>query len=316
MPEPYDGGMITVLSPGARTLVQDAGRPGREHLGVPASGAADGLSLRLANLIVGNSAAEAAFEVAAHGPTFQFTSDATIAYAGADTDLFLDDRPVPCRHTLRVRAGQMLSIGALRGGLYGYLAVGGGLDVPRVLGSAASCTLSGLGTPALTSGQSVGLAHADQHVEDAFAAPTSAPLPVTSTLRVLPGPHVDLFGKDAIDAFFAARWSVSALSSRVGVRLDGSSPVTVPQVSLPSMGMVRGAIQVPPNGLPIVLGPDHGTVGGYPVLGVVHPDDMPALMQRVAGATLAFAPAGTRTSTDAPTSAPVLFHRHMAAASA
>lgn len=279
--------MITVLSPGARTLVQDAGRPGYEHLGVPTSGAADLPSLRLANLLVGNAPTEAAVEVAAHGPSIEFSSPAVVAYVGGDVDLLLDDRPVPTHHTLRVGAGQVLHVGALRGGLYGYLAVAGGLDVPRVLGSASSCTLSGLGPTALAADHQIRLAHPSQQVEDAFClAPSSA---LSTRVRVLPGPHLSLFDEHAVMGFFSTGWSVSALSSRVGVRLDGGSPIPVPQVSLPSTGMVRGAVQVPPNGMPIVLGPDHGTVGGYPVLGVIHPDDMPALMQRRPGASVTFA---------------------------
>lgn len=305
------GDMITVLSPGARTLVQDAGRPGYEHLGVPTSGAADFPSLRLANLLVGNHPSDAAFEIAAHGPTVRFEVDATVAYAGADVDLFLDERPVPCRHTLRVRAGQSLSVGSLRGGLYGYLAVAGSITAPTVLGSASSCTLSGLGSPALVAGVEVPLRDSSQMVEDAFAAPVlSTSHSATTPLRVLPGPHPNLFGVDIMEGFFAARWAVSALSSRVGVRLDGGVPVAIPPVSLPSMGMVRGAIQIPPNGMPIVLGPDHGTVGGYPVLGVVHPDDMPTLMQRPSGSVLRFIPIATHSTT---TTAPeaVVLHRHV-----
>lgn len=280
--------MITVLSPGARTLVQDAGRPGYEHLGVPTSGAADLPSLRLANLLVGNAPTEPAVEVAAHGPTIEFSCAAVVAYAGADVDLFLDDRPVPTHHTLRVGAGQVLRLGALRGGLYGYLAVAGGLDVPRVLGSASSCTLSGLGPDtALAAGHQIRLTRPSQQVEDAFClVPSSA---LSTRVRVLPGPHLSLFDEHAVMGFFSTGWSISALSSRVGIRLDGGSPIPVPQVSLPSMGMVRGAVQIPPNGMPIVLGPDHGTVGGYPVLGVIHPDDMAALMQRPSGDSVAFA---------------------------
>lgn len=288
--------MITVLSPGARTLIEDAGRPGYEHLGVPTSGAADLPALRLANLLVGNPATAPAFEVAAHGPTLRFTADAVIAYAGPDADLWLDDRLVPTRHTVRVRAGQTLSVGALRGGVYGYLAVAGTLDVPVVLGSASSCTMSGLGSPVLCAGQSLTVIAPEVAAADGFAHPALAGTSVgASRLRVLPGPHEHLFTGDTLDGFYAARWSVSPMSSRVGVRLDGERALTVEATSLPSMGMVTGAIQVPPNGMPIVLGPDHGTVGGYPVVGVVHPDDMPTLMQRPSGAPVLF----VRTAHDA-----------------
>lgn len=306
--------MITVLSPGARTLVQDAGRPGYEHLGVPTSGAADQPALRLANVLVGNRPEAAAFEVAAFGPSLLFTADAVVAFAGADADLMLDERPVPARHTVRVRSGQVLTIGALRGGVYGYLAVAGGLAVPLVLGSASSCTMSGLGSPALAAGQSLALRDPDTHTADGFALPRAADATITTPLRVLPGPHAHLFPSASLDRFYDSAWSVSTLTSRVGVRLDGPAALDVEATSLPSMGMVTGAIQVPPSGQPIVLGPDHGTVGGYPVLGVVHPEDMPALMQRPSGAAVAFTSAG-QDSLASPTSieVPVLRTRTLAA---
>lgn len=277
---------LTVLSPGARTLMQDAGRPGYAHLGVPTSGAADLPSLRLANLLADNPAETPALEVALHGPTLHFSLDTAVAYAGAPADLFLDDRPVPAQHTIPVRAGQTLRIEALHGGVYGYLAVAGGFTVTPVLGSSSTCTLSGLGPAALSAGQSLGLNASSMGQGFRFARTTP---PTTTRIRFTPGPHGDLFGHETAARFAATTWAVSPVSSRVGVRLDGAT-LSAPQGSLPSMGMVLGAIQVPPTGHPIVLGPDHGTVGGYPVLGVVLAADLPHLMQHRPGTRVQFVP--------------------------
>lgn len=307
--------MISVLSPGARTLVQDAGRHGYEHLGVPTSGAADLPALRLANRLVANNDDTPAFEIAAHGPALRFESPAVVAYTGTETTLHLDGRPVPTHHTIRIRPGQVLTIDTLRGGVFGYLAVSGGFDVAPTLGSASSCTMSGLGPAALAAGDTIHLAAPGREVPDGFVA---APRTQRTALRLLPGPHAHLFTPEAMEQFLCAAWTVSMLSSRVGVRLDGPA-LAVPDTSLPSMGMVTGAVQVPPSGTPIVLGPDHGTVGGYPVIAVVHSDDMPALMQRPAGLPVAFTASGSSTATPAEatsTLVAVVRHHRLAALSA
>lgn len=290
--------MITVVSPGARTLVQDAGRPGYEHLGVPTSGAADLPALRLANMLVANPATAPAFEIAAAGPTLLFDHDTTIAYTGAEADLHLDERAVPCDHTITVRAGQRLTIGSLYGGLYGYLSVAGGLDVPRTLGSASTCTLSGLGPAPVRTGDTFQVLPGAGIVESGFVLPDRSRGDL-AVVRYLPGPHSDLFTAQARAAFAHTVWRVSPASSRVGVRLDGTA-LEAPSQSLPSLGMVTGAIQVPPSGSPIVLGPDHGTVGGYPVIGVVVPADLPVLMQQVSGTALTLVPVAHGSQASAP----------------
>jgi biotin-dependent carboxylase-like uncharacterized protein len=304
---PYYGGMITVVTTGARTLIEDAGRVGHEHLGVPTSGAADINSLRLANRLAGNPDTSAALEVALLGPTLTFAHDTVVAYAGADTDLHLDGATVPAFHTVAVRAGQTLSIGSLRGGVYGYLAVAGGVAATPVLGSQSTCTLSGLGPAPLNTGDTLPTGSHENH-PDYLAA---LPRPVRAEIRYIPGPHTEVFSEEAQAQFVRTDWSISAHTSRVGIRLDGAT-MDAPQESLPSLGMVTGAIQVPPNGSPIVLGPDHGTTGGYPVIGVVIPDDMCALAQQVPGNTVRFVPVtvseddGARTDSAAFASATML----------
>lgn len=272
--------MITVLSPGSRTLVQDAGRPGYEHLGVPISGAADPGALALANRLAENPEDAAALEVTFTGPSLRFDTAATVAYAGPETDLWLDGVRVPTHHTLVVAPGQTLTVGTLRRGLYGYLAVRGGIDTDLVLGSRSTCTLSGLGPAPLAAGSTLPLNRS--HAPARFRAARVEQRGIAPVLRCLPGPHADLFTRAHWHRLFAEPWTIAPASSRVGVRFTQSLPQP-PQDSIPSLGMVRGAIQIPPTGTPIVLGPDHGTTGGYPVIAVVHPDDLPTLMQQRPG---------------------------------
>lgn len=288
--------MITVLAPGAYTLVQDGGRGGHEHLGVPTSGAFDAPLLALANTLAGNASTAPGFEVALAGPTLRFDAPAQVALAGSFDAATVNGCPVPAWHTLDIPAGATLSVGPLARSLRGYVAVRGGLPVGKVLGSASSCTLSGLGPARLSVGDTF-----DQPALDGRVYLASAPAaPISAVVRVLPGPHATLFTPAALAALTSTLWQVSPESSRVGVRLNGPA-VDAPGVSLPSLGMVTGAVQVPPSGTPIVLGPDHGATGGYPVPFVVASADMSVLAQVSAGMAVRLqpvtsAPAQPRTS--------------------
>lgn len=280
--------MITVLSPGARTLPQDHGRSGHQHEGVSPSGPADPYAHTLANLLVGNPAEATALELVGSGPTLRFGGAAVIAYAGAEADLRLNDRPIPARHTVFLSPGDLLTVGPLHHGGYGYLAIGGGLRLPPVLGSAAACTLSGLGE-ALDTGQVLATGPVSRAA--AFRASRwTGTVPRHAPLHYLPGPRP--IPEPLRDEFEQTDWAVSPQSSRVGTRLSGS-PLTALAASreagtVPTMGMVPGAIQMPPAGQPIVLGPDHGTTGGYPVFGVVLPIDRARLAQTPPGARVRF----------------------------
>lgn len=271
--------MITVTAPGARTLIEDLGRPEYAHLGVPTSGAADQLSHTLANRLVGNPAQAATLEVALHGPTLTFDAPLVLAYAGSDADLLLNGRLVPTHHAFPVTPGDTLTVGTLHNGVFGYLAVAGGFDADPVLGSRSACTLSGLGPTALAAGDRLRVGDTVGLVQRfGFHRPDLTEV----RIRMVPGPHADLFGNDGLTKFLTTAWTISPASSRVGVRLEGPA-LLAPQESLPSLGMVAGAVQVPPNGQPIVLGPDHGTTGGYPVIAVVVAQDLPLFMQHRPG---------------------------------
>lgn len=280
--------MIRVVEPGFFTTVQDLGRFGFGHLGVPTAGAADSFSLRVANRLVGNLDGAAALEMTSQGAALGFDAPAYIALAGAETDASLDGKPLPMHQTLAVTAGAVLRIGRIRGGLRCYLAVAGGIAVPPSLGSASADTLSGLGPAALAAGMQ--LAVAVQHQVPGFYLRAPPRFGDSALLRILPGPHEDWFGAPARRRLLECEYQVLSQSDRSGLRLQGEVLERSRKEELQSMGMVAGAIQVPGSGQPIVLLANHGATGGYPVIANVVSADLPLLGQLAAGARLRFSP--------------------------
>lgn len=278
--------MIAVLEPGRFTSLQDGGRIGFAHLGVPRAGAADTLSLRQANLLVGNPEFAPALEMALSGPVLRFDVDAVIALAGGQLDASLDDEPLAMYQSVAVRAGRILHCGALRTGVRAYLAAAGGFSAPPVLGSIASDTLAGIGPAVLRGGESLSIR--TQRLQQGWywrAPPDFGACPV---LRVLAGPHAEWFPAGALEEFLGAEHEVHSDSDRSGLRLAGARVTRSRQPELRSQGMVSGAVQVPGDGHPIVLLCNHGTTGGYPVIVVVIAADLPRLGQLRPGAMLRF----------------------------
>jgi len=280
--------MIDVLRAGALTTVQDGGRAGHAHLGVPAAGALDGPALRLANRLVGNDEAAAGLEITVTGCRLRFRRAVMVAVTGARTArLTVDGRSVDAGVPVPVPAGAVLDVGRATAGVRTYLAVAGGLDVPAVLGSRSTDTLSGLGPPALRDGDVLPV-----------GTPQGPPAPVWFTvpapagdaieLRVLPGPRVDWFTAAALTTFTSATYTVSPKSNRVAARLTGPRLTRAIDGELPSEGLVLGAVQVPAGGEPLVFLADHPTTGGYPVIGVVEPADLPLLAQSRPGTPVTF----------------------------
>ncbi|MGE3812115.1 MAG: biotin-dependent carboxyltransferase family protein [Candidatus Nanopelagicales bacterium] len=273
--------MIEVVAPGPLALVEDLGRPGRAAIGVARSGAFDRGSLRLANRLVGNDEGAAGIETLAGGLALRATVPLVVAVTGADGPVSARGpagavRQLPRRSPLHLAAGDVLELGAPSTGLRSYVAVRGGLAVPRTLGSASFDTMSGLGPAPLAVGDRLPLGSAvlgAPHVDHAPARP-AAP-----ALRVLPGPRDDWFGEAGLAALAGTAWAVSPASDRVGVRLDGDPLGRTRSDELPSEPMVPGALQVPPDGRPVLLGPDGPTTGGYPVIGVVVDADLDRVAQ-------------------------------------
>ena len=279
--------MIRVRAPGPLTTVQDLGRPGLAHLGVPTAGAADRRAFGLANRLVGNPAGAAALEVTLAGPELEWEAGGWVALTGGRVDASLDGRPVPMDVAVRVEAGQVLAVGTVTSGLRAYVAVRGGIDVPEVLGSRSTDTLAGIGPPPLEEGARLPLGDLTQGDPFLQVAPTPALDPEPVLAAVL-GPRDDLFTARALRTLVGAAWTVSSDSDRTGIRLDGPALERRRTVELASEGMVEGSLQVPPDGHPILFLANHPTTGGYPVVAVVAGRDLPLAAQARPGTRLRF----------------------------
>ena len=279
--------MIVVVSPGPLTTVQDLGRAGLAHLGVPGSGAVDRAALRAANRLVGNADGAAVLETTLVGPELLLEADAVVAVTGGRCGVSLGEQVLEVGVAVTARRGRTLRLGPVERGVRSYLAVRGGFDVPPVLGSRSTCTLSGLGSPPLSAGDRLAIG---SEVEAAVAdAPELLPEILDEpVLRLLPGPRDDAFTADALRTLTSSAYAVSPSSDRSGVRLEGPALQRLSDDELPSEGVVPGAVQVPPDGQPIVFLANCPTTGGYPVIGVVLPQDLPHAAQARPGTRLRF----------------------------
>jgi biotin-dependent carboxylase-like uncharacterized protein len=270
--------VLTVLAPGPLATIQDGGRPGWASIGVTRSGAADRASAALANRLVGNDPTAAVVEVTAGGLRVRAERAVLVAVTGAPAPLDVDGKPAPLDAPLTLRPGAVLTLGMPAIGLRSYLAVRGGIDAPSVLGSRSTDSLSGLGTAPLKDGDRlpIGTLAAGEPIVDVAAVARPQPRPV---LRVLPGPRRDWFEPAAWAALTTEDWTVTADSDRVGLRLNGPLLGRERDGELPSEGLVPGALQVPPDGAPVLFLADHPVTGGYPVLAVVVTADLPAAAQ-------------------------------------
>jgi len=276
MPEPAQPTQgIEIVDPGALTTVQDLGRPGWAHLGVPRSGALDQPALRLANRLVGNAESAAGLETTLSGVRFRVARATSVAVTGARCAVWVDGRAVAWGAALAVAAGAEVRVGSATEGLRSYVAVAGGIDVAPVLGSRSTDLLSGTGPAPLGAGDRlpVGVPGRVPHGSEAV------PRPAPGRLRIRLGPRSDWFTDPALAALDGASYEVAPDSNRIGLRLSGT-PVERARVDeLPSEGMVLGAVQVPPSGQPVVFLHDHPTTGGYPVVAVVLDEDLPVCAQ-------------------------------------
>lgn len=258
--------MIEVVDPGLFTTIQDIGRPGYAHLGVPPSGAVDRVSFELGNRMVGNPEGAPALEATLIGPKLRFARPTLVALTGACVARVLDVTE--------------LDVGRAVGGARIYVCVRGGIDAEPVLGSCSTDLLSGLGPAPLRAGDVLAVGDARAEHEGRFTPKKNGPL------RVVLGPRDDWF--TAPEQLCSTEWKVTSSSNRIGIRLDGPPLERARTDELRSEGLVTGALQVPPNGRPILLLNDHPTTGGYPVIAVVHSDDLPSAGQLAPGDTVRF----------------------------
>lgn len=278
--------ILEVLRPGPLALVQDAGRPGLAAIGVSPSGAADRAAFAAGAALVGNDPARhAAIEIVLGGLRVRATDPLTLALTGATCPASVDGDAIAWAQPFVLAAGATLTLGLPRDGLRSYLSVAGGIDVPPVLGSRSTDILSGLGPPRLTPGTLLPIGRAVPVPGELVSA---APFEArerheggsgAAVLELLPGPRTDWL---ADPATLATTWTVSPDSNRVGIRLTGTVPARSPSrvaAELPSEPLVRGAVQLPPSGQPVIFGPDHPTTGGYPVVAVLTEDASDRLAQ-------------------------------------
>ncbi|MFF8383705.1 5-oxoprolinase subunit C family protein [Streptomyces kanasensis] len=282
---------FTVVRAGALTTVQDRGRAGYAHLGVPRSGALDPHAAALANRLVGNGDGAAVLETTLTGCAVRPRCAVAVAVGGAPCPVTVDGRPAAWGAAVRVPAGAVLDVGAAGRGLRSYVAFAGGVAAEAVLGSRSTDLLSGLGPAPLVDGAVLALGAQPPGRAHFEAAPWPG-VPDELVLRVRWGPRADWFADGALRALTSRPYRVSAASNRIGLRVQGPPLERARAGELPSEGMVLGAVQVPPDGLPVVFLADHPTTGGYPVVAVVHEPDLAAAAQARPGTPVRFVGAG------------------------
>lgn len=273
---------LTVVQPGPLATVQDAGRFGQGALGIGRSGACDRAAYRLANRLVGNDDGAAVLEVTFGGLVLRAHADVILVTTGARCTGTPHNAPVT------LAAGQQLALGAPVTGARTYVAVRGGVDVPSVLGSRSTDLLSGLGPAALAAGDRLPVGHSFGQMPGVDVAAVPEPEAGEVVVQVQPGPRRDWFADEAWASLLNQHYTVTAQSNRVGLRLDGVPLERERPGELPSEGMVRGALQIPPSGTPVLFLADHPVTGGYPVVGYVVDHDVDRCGQLRTGQTLRF----------------------------
>jgi biotin-dependent carboxylase-like uncharacterized protein len=270
--------VIQVQTPGLLTTVQDLGREGFGPLGISPSGAADPISLRLGNRLVGNAESAAGLEMILLGGTFLFPDGAVLALAGSDFGATLDGTAVDLWTSIEVRPGQTLRMGPARSGARSYLCVQGGIAVKPFLGSASTHILSGLGGfegRPLRKGDVLHVGSATEAFRKRTLAPKvrdrSSPRQI---LRVTSGPQSNWFSEDSLRSFYAGTYRVGEQSNRMGLRLEGAPVTQTSGGEMITEGVSIGAVQVTLGGLPIILFVEQQTTGGYPKIANVISADL------------------------------------------
>ena len=303
---------LEVLRPGLQLLVQDLGRPGFASMGVSAAGAADRSALTAANRLVGNAETAAGLESFGGGVLLRSRGDGVAAVTGATGTITVtaaDGTVLTPRlgEAFALSDGDELELGPAERGVRRYLAVRGGIDVETALGSSSADTLAGLGPAAVDKGTTLSVHDprtAPHLVDPAPARPRDLPQAgETVEMTVTLGPREDWFTDAGVETLLSQVWTVTHESDRVGLRLSGEVPLERARTGeLPSEGAVTGALQVPPNGQPVLFGPDHPLTGGYPIIASV--DDLDLAAQLPPGVKLRFTTSARPTPNTRPAEAP------------
>ena len=269
--------MIHIIKPGALTTVQDLGRRGCAHIGLSPAGAADSISFRMANLLVGNKLNAAALEITLLGPTIEFEVAATIAISGSRTSTAL-----PINEAFSVSPGAQVAFGSLIDGARAYLAVLGGLEVPELLSSRSTflpAKMGGYEGRPLRAGDRIAIGREAPHACRKLRIESAHSLRPNSPIRVTRSTQSDWFDREMMNRFLQQTFTVSNESNRSGLRLVGAAIAPSTRSELVTEGVALGAVQVPPNGQPIILFVDQQTTGGYPKIANVIAADIPRLGQ-------------------------------------
>jgi biotin-dependent carboxylase-like uncharacterized protein len=279
---------LSVLSAGSLTTVQDLGRPGFASLGVGHSGALDSESFSLANRLVGNRKEAAGLEITFGGLMVRSNRRVEVAVTGSVAPVQINGRPAGRNAVLILECGDTLAVGPPSAGVRSYLAVRGGIAVPRVLGSRSTDMLSGIGPPVVRAGDSLPIGTEVEAFPRLGQAPVVDCRASTLRLKVILGPRHEWFRNDAIDVLQTGTWTTTTHANRVGIRLDGPVLMRAINSELPSEGVVDGALQVPPGGGLTLFLADHPVTGGYPVIGVLRSADICVAAQARPGQQIQF----------------------------
>ena len=286
---------LEVLQRGALTTVQDKGRYGYQQYGVSISGAMDKFALRVANLLVGNDDGEAALEITLLGPKLKFLKDLKIAITGGNLQPLVNGKPIAMWHALDVTAGDILSFGAPKSGCRAYLAMYGGLDIPLTMGSRSThvlANLGGLGRP-LNKGDVLKVKDATGcrfYLKQNYRFPSDQ-IPVYKKdwlVRVIDGPQADYFTQQGIETFLSSEYEITPQSNRMGYRLKGPKIEHKIGADIITDATPPGSVQVPGDGMPIVLLADAQSTGGYSKIGAVISRDQDLLAQAKPGDKIKF----------------------------
>lgn len=288
--------MMVIEKSGLLTSIQDLGRYGFKKYGVITSGAMDPLSHRIANLLVGNDENEPTVEITLYGPTIRFLEDTLISVCGGNLSPSLNDRPMDMSCPIRVQKGDVLTFGQPKNGCRAYLAVHGGININKVMGSYSTylrAQFGGYKGRALQKGDRLEYRPYNSEWEvigsNWFASSTIHKEPEgIQKVRVVEGRQFEEFTKESKDAFVKETYTVSSQSDRMGYRMEGVSLQLSKQKEIISEAVTFGTIQVPANGKPIILMADSQTIGGYPKIADVISVDLPVVAQAKPGDSLQF----------------------------
>ena len=281
---------LLVIRPGMLTTVQDLGRWGHQHSGVPVAGPMDSYSHRLANQLVGNESSAAALEITLIGPELEASEPTTCVVQGAQFEAAVNGNPLDVRRPFVIPAGQRLRFGARLSGARATLAVLGGLDVPEDFGSRSTSLVSGIGPfngRHLHAGDVLRIGRQPRPTVVSNGRPLKMP-EGGAVLRAIRGPHDAYFTPAALEQFFNGRFTITPQSNRMGYRLDGESLLHSGAADILSDATPIGSVQVPASGQPILLMADRQTTGGYPKIGTVITADLPIAGQLAPGDWIEF----------------------------